>query len=129
MMDPIGQGLERFDQTGRDRSAKLGAALDENGRLFALDAGSGPDFKGPVALGKLLAASPDYVTCMARQGFRFAFEREEGKLDGGQDAPVARQRADACIVGGLDRALQQSNGDFREVIVALTRFDSFRYFR
>jgi hypothetical protein len=53
--------------------------------------------------------------CVARNWFRFAYGRAESE-DG-----------DVCALGQLDFALEQSDGDLKELLVSLTQTDAFLY--
>jgi len=73
-------------------------------------------FDGPAQLAGKLAASPVVEACLARQWLRFALSR----LDGADDA---------CAVGDLTRALDGGGRSLREMILALTAAEAFRYRR
>jgi hypothetical protein len=80
-MDPIGFGLENFDQQGRYRTnevANTSCAITGEGEL----AGVGK-FKGPSELADLMVGEGSLQACMAKQLFRFAIGRSE--LDSDDD--------------------------------------------
>ncbi|HEY8924041.1 MAG TPA: DUF1585 domain-containing protein, partial [Polyangia bacterium] len=54
--------------------------------------------------------------CYATQWFRFAYGRGEST-------------ADACSISDLATAFAAAKGDVRELLVALTQTDAFRYRR
>ena len=61
-----------------------------------------------------LAGSAEVERCATNQWFRFA--------QGRADTP-----ADACALDQLGRAFHVSGGDLRQLLVALTETDAFRY--
>jgi len=74
-MDPIGFGLEQFDQQGRFRTTEVvntSCAITGEGEL----AGVGK-FKGPSELADLMVADGALQACMAKQLYRFAIGRSE----------------------------------------------------
>jgi len=105
LMDPLGRGLEQYDAIGRFRSE------DAQGKIVGTDV-EGP-FYGGAELSRKFAQSAQVRDCVARQWFRFALGRpENGRLD-------RESLAD------LDTAFD--GGDLRELIVALTLTDAFRF--
>jgi hypothetical protein len=113
LMDPIGFGFERFDAVGRYRSTDGGEAIDDKGMLTETRDIDGA-FSGVVGLGAKLAGSDQVRECMARQWFRYAFNRFE-------------RDADACSLAQLDGALQDSGGNLNELPRALIETDAFMY--
>lgn len=85
-MDPVGFGLENFDQTGRWRAHDNGepdCIITGDGELF----GAGPNgetipFNGPAELGGALLQSGAVESCLVKQVFRFAAGRREQPEDG-----------------------------------------------
>ena len=71
-MDAIGFGLENYDAIGAFRSQDAGAAIDPSGELSAAE-----KFRGPVELGKLLAAQKrdDFVRCMVEKMLTYSLGR------------------------------------------------------
>jgi hypothetical protein len=116
-IDQIGLGFDGYDEIGRVRTTLPGGApVDSSG---ALEAGApevdGP-FQGAVELASRLAGSRAVQSCVARQWLRFAVSR----LDGGQDA---------CAVSHLTSAMSGSGQSLRELVLALTGADEFRFRR
>ncbi len=68
---------------------------------------------GAAGLGKTLAASPTFRTCVSRVWFRYAFGRTEDEQD-------------ACTIGELDGALAKG-GRVRDLVVSLVGSDAFRH--
>ncbi len=103
LFSPYGYVLEAYDALGRFRHEErlIDDAGMEVGRL-PLDTRArvlqGPDearvVTGPVALSLALAESPNVQRCLARQYFRFTFQRRE-------------TRADACTVEEMSNLLAQ----------------------
>jgi hypothetical protein len=112
MMDPIGFGFEHFDGIGRYRENEWGLPLDVSGELLATDV-DGP-YDGVVELAARLASSDQVKACVATQWFRFGYGRSETE-------------ADACSVDEVQAAFAAANYDIKELIVALTQTDAFRY--
>lgn len=76
-MDPIGFGLENFDQQGKYRTTEPGkaaCAISGEGNLEGVGT-----FKGPAELSNLMLKDGAVQACMAKQLFRFAVGR--GTLD------------------------------------------------
>jgi hypothetical protein len=111
LMNPFGFGLDHFDAIGRHRTEIDGFPVDARGTIIATDFDG--EFDGAVALAQRLAGSDVVADCVARQWFRFALGRPE---DPGLDAGS---------LAAIDEAL--ADGDVRELIVALTTTDAFRY--
>ena len=114
LLDPIGFGFEHYDGLGRWRETESGNAIDATGMLSDTDT-DGP-FDGAVELALRLAGSAEVERCYARQWFRYGYGRGETS-------------ADACALAQLMTAANHTRGDVRELIVALTQTDAFRYRR
>lgn len=83
-MDPIGWGLERYDQTGAFRTVEAvdpSCTIDGEGEVVGLGA-----FAGPGELGELLADSDILGHCAATHLYRFAMGRSE--LDDADEALI-----------------------------------------
>lgn len=79
-MDPIGFGLERFDETGAYREHDDGAPecpIEGEGELVGVGT-----FHGPAELGTMLVASDFFDACFVSQLFRFTVGRTERDEDG-----------------------------------------------
>lgn len=112
MMDPIGFGFEHFDGVGRYRETEWDLPIDVSGELLATDV-DGP-YDGVVELAAKLASSDQVKACVATQWFRFGYGRAE-------------TAADACSMAGIQSAFAAADYDIKELIVALTLTDAFRY--
>jgi hypothetical protein len=111
-MDPIGFGFEHFDGIGRYRDTEWGLAIDASGELFNTDVDG--KFNGVVELAERLAGSEQVKHCIVSQWFRFGYGRVETD-------------ADACSIDEIREAFAAANYDVKELIVALTMTDAFRY--
>jgi hypothetical protein len=114
LMDPIGFGFEHYDGIGRWRDVEGSNPVDGSGMLSGTDV-DGP-FDGAVELSDKLAGSAQVAECYARQWFRFGYGRGETAMDG-------------CSLQQLTTAFSNANGDVRELLVALTQTDAFRFRR
>ena len=112
LMDPIGFGFEHFDGMGRYRALEWGLPIDASGELTATDVDG--DFNGAVELAAKLATSEQVKACIVTQWFRFGYGRFETE-------------ADECSVTELSSTFASANYDIKELIVALTLTDAFRY--
>lgn len=112
MMDPIGFGLEHFDATARWRETEQGLPIDSTGYL-KLEEGDVP-FDGAPGLAEALLGSGSTRDCYVLQWQRFAFGRDEAE-------------ASHCSHSDLRDAFLGSGENVRELLVALTQTESFRY--
>jgi hypothetical protein len=103
LFSPYGYALEAYDALGRHRSAER--LIDDAGAQLGtlpvstavrvwIDAARPSDVQGPVELSATLAQSPIASECLARQYFRFTFQRRETD-------------ADECTIGELSRSLEE----------------------
>jgi hypothetical protein len=126
LIDPVGLGFERFDAVGRWRDSEIlpndklqilptgrRAAVSDAGDLVAAGEVSGR-FQGVRELGDRLARSAEARACVVRQWFRYAQGRRETE-------------AEECAIADLARGLAASGGVLRDLLVALTQSDPFRY--
>ncbi len=121
MMNPLGFGFDNFDTIGRWRTevevqdGSEGATqvfpIDASGTLVGTDIDG--EFDGVEELIPRLAQSDQVAQCVARQWFRFALGRFE-------DAAADKRSLE------LVQAAAET-GDIRELIVAITLTDAFRY--
>lgn len=112
LMDPIGFGFEHFDGLGRYRATEWGLEVDAAGELQGTDIDGA--FHGAVELASLLAGSEQVKACVASQWFRYGYGRFETEDD-------------ECSVDEIQAAFATSNYDIKELIIALTLTDAFRY--
>jgi hypothetical protein len=71
-------------------------------------------FQGAVQLAGKLAQSQEVSDCVVTEWFRYAFGRGESA-------------ADACSLQSLKQAFATASFDIRELLVAVTQTDAFRY--
>lgn len=107
-MDPLGFGLESFDNLGRWRTQDRGQPVDARGTLP-----SGQTFEGPRGLKEILMARKDSVIRhLARKMTGFAFGRELNQFD-------------QCVI---DRAMEQlRTNDYRAPVLVETIAMSFPF--
>jgi hypothetical protein len=115
LIDPIGYGFEHYDALGRFRAEENGIAVDARGEVVQGHDASGT-FDGAIELSETLLGSQRFESCVARQFFRFASGRIE-------------TRADACSTASLDTVLRESDGNMRDLMVAIAGTDAFLYRR
>ena len=103
LFSPYGYVLEAYDALGRYRASER--LIDDGGSLLGelpvnvaarVDVGaeSRVDVRGPVELSAALAESREATECLARQYFRFTFQRQETP-------------SDACVIEELTTALDE----------------------
>ncbi|MCB9600335.1 MAG: DUF1592 domain-containing protein [Sandaracinus sp.] len=107
-IDGMGFSFERYDAIGRFRTEENDATVDPTGVL------RGETVEDGVALAEALAADREVHRCLATQWYRFALgRREEG--------------ADTCQIEDLTDRLEATDGDLRELVVALVTSNAFRF--
>jgi len=113
LFEPLGLGLENFDQIGRfhtDNGGALGL-VDPNGALP-----DGTPFQGLLGLAPLLSESPQLSDCAARQLLTYALGR-------------TLTDADARSVASIEATWSELGLTMRELLAALVVDDSFRFRR
>lgn len=113
LMDPIGFGFESYDGIGQFRTTDHGLPVDTTGLLTGTRDSNGA-FDGAVELAARLGDSADVRECVATQWFRYGYGHGE-------------EKADACAMNQLQGAFKASGYNVKELLVALTRTDAFRY--
>ncbi|HEV8246249.1 MAG TPA: DUF1585 domain-containing protein, partial [Polyangiaceae bacterium] len=102
-------------QFGRYRASENGLDVDESGEVVRTD---DPELDGPfVGAGELserLSSSSRVRDCLATNYYRFAMGRSETPED-------------ACSLQQVKERFAQAGGDLRELLVAITLSDAFRY--
>jgi hypothetical protein len=94
LLDPVGFGLENYDNTGRFRAHDDGApecAIEGRGEVLGVG-----EFSGPAELGELLVESRSIDACAVTQLFRFAMGRRETV----EDAAVLESLTENFRAGG-----------------------------
>jgi hypothetical protein len=112
LMDPVGLGLEGFDQLGRFRTSYAGdlGPVDDHG-VFGTTA-----FEGEPALADLVAADPRFADCARRQLLTYALGRP-------LVAPDAHRFAD------IDARWVAGGHSIRALLASIVADESFRYRR
>lgn len=116
LIDPLGFGLEEFDGAGGLRAEEAGRPIDSTGALLGGGEQVDGPFDGAAELSAKLANSPVVMDCIATQWFRYAYGRVE-------------QEADGCSKSRVETAFRASGFSLRELVIALTQTDAFRYRR
>jgi len=114
-MDPIGFGLENYDQLGRYRTVEPTApecVIDGVGEI--VDVGT---FRGPAELADLLLETRDIDRCVVEQLYRFAVGRTD------LSDPDLKQ------VLFLQNRMGEGNFRFDELLSEIVSADAFRYRR
>ena len=115
-IDGIGFGFERYDGVGAYREQEAGMPIDASGEILGLEDLNDPatlPFEGPIALGNILAQSPNAQACFARQMFRYARGGENGTRD-------------SCAIAKLQKAFIEGGLDIRQLMIDLVTQESFR---
>ena len=112
LMDPVGLGLEGFDQLGRARTSYGGdlGPVDDHG-VFATKA-----FEGEPALADLVAADPRFADCARRQLLTYALGRSL------VDADTRRFPA-------IDARWKAAGHSVRALLASIVADEAFRYRR
>jgi hypothetical protein len=103
--------MENYDGIGRHRTEENGLPVDASGNLLDTDVDG--EFNGAVELAHKLADSEIVRDCVTVQWFRFAFGRGESEPD-------------ACTIDGLRAQFAASDGDVRELMLAIIASEAFR---
>ena len=114
LMDPIGLGFEAYDGLGRFRTSEGGKPVDDRGLLSMTSDIDGP-FEGAIELGQKLAGSAQVRKCVIDTALQYAH---------GPDLA-----GDACLQKKLSTAFDGAGHDLRELVIAITGTDGFRYRR
>jgi len=112
LMNLIGLGFESYDAVGRFRTTENGLPIDATGEVIGTEHTDGV-FDGARDLGTRLARSPDVRGCMSSTWFSYVIGR----------ATVAE---DACSLADLRAAFEASDGNLRDVFLAVIKTDAFR---
>jgi hypothetical protein len=108
-MDPIGLGLENFDQLGLYRSIyPNGRTIDPSGTL------RGVAFNTPSELSEIITSQNDYKRCIAKNLMSYAVGR-------------SMTGADTCTLQELGNVAVQKDKTFVDLVVAIAKADQFRY--
>jgi hypothetical protein len=109
LMDPIGLGMEDFDQFGRFRTTyDTGQPVDSGGDV------DGAAFKGAKQLGQLLSEDPRVTACLVKQLYRYGSARLEAE-------------SEEATLKGLDDAFAAHGYQLRPLLLELVGSDGFRF--
>jgi len=115
LIDGTGFGFENYDQLGRYRTQENGLSVDASGEMLETgEPGVDGPFTGVEELSGRLASSPRVERCLATNWYRYAMGRVETEADG-------------CSLRDVQQKFTASGGQFKELLVALTLTDAFRY--
>ena len=144
-INPLGFGLEDFDQTGLPRTTQMDLGnqgrvldIDSSGVLFGpeifKDNGTAVDFNGAKALSKALAETDAVQACLSEKAFRMAVGRpnkptSRDQLTGERALTDAEIQDYACASQTLNDALKQSNQSPKAMLKTLGTLDLIRFRR
>jgi hypothetical protein len=111
-LDAIGFGLEHYNGVGLWQDTDNNKQIDSSGVITDTDAAG--DFNGAIELANKLASSQDAQSCFVGKWSSFAYGRSQGDDD-------------ECTMYSLRQAFTKSNGNVRELLLALTQTDAFLY--
>ncbi len=110
-MDPLGLGMENFDQYGQYRTTyDSGAAVDASGDL------DGQAFVGARQLGDLLSKDERTVDCLIKQLYRYASSRLEAD-------------SEAIVLADLKGSFAQQGYQMKPLLLSLVGSDGFRHLK
>jgi hypothetical protein len=115
-LDPVGFGLENYDQAGRYRATDDNlpqCPIDGEGVVAGLPAGD-IAFNGPDGLSQALTDTPAFDRCVVTQVLRFAGGRRE-KPD------------DAMIIDRFTDDFRAQNRDFRSLLLTIVSDETFAF--
>lgn len=115
LIDGLGFGLEAYDGLGRFRTTDQGVDVDSSGEITSTTDIDG-EYDGAVELAAQLARSSQVRDCAPTQWLRYTLAREA-------------EAGDGCSSQELKRAFAASNGDLRELMLALTQTDAFWHYQ
>ncbi|MFT3925732.1 MAG: DUF1592 domain-containing protein [Myxococcales bacterium] len=115
LIDGLGFGLEHYDGIGAYRTKDLGVPIDASGEVTSTADIDGA-YEGGPELADLLADSAQVRACAPLQWFRYSLGRRETDED-------------ACSLAALQKTFAESDGDLKELVVALTQTDAFLNYR
>ncbi len=115
LIDGLGFGFEQYDVLGRVRTMDRGLPVDSSGEVTHTSDIDGK-FNGGAELARLLARSEQVRDCAPTQMLRYALARPETPED-------------ACSLQQLKSSFAASDGNVRDLLLALTQTDAFLHYR
>ena len=144
-INPLGFGLEDFDNTGLPRTTQLDLGnqgqvlnIDSSGVLFGpeifKDNGTAVDFNGAKSLSKALAETDAVQACLSEKVFRLAVGRPtkptaRDQLTSERELTDTEIQDYACASQTLNNALKQSNQSPKAMLKTLGTLDLIRFRR
>lgn len=114
-MDPVGLPFENYDPIGRWRDLEDGLQIDASGELsLTWDRSTHGPVNSAVELIHRMASNGEVRSCYATQWFRYAYGR-------------GTTFTDECHMYDLMKVFEGSDWNIRELLVALTQTEAFRY--
>jgi hypothetical protein len=110
-IDGFGFGFSHYDAVGAWRDTDNGLPVNAQGWVTGTDTAG--NFDGAVQLGQKMAESEQVSECVTEQWFRYALG-------------VGSSDMDACTVAQVTKAMTNSQGDMREILIATVSSDAFR---
>ncbi len=116
VVDGIGKVFDPFDETGRFRTQDaFGNPVTSAGSILGTDIDG--EINGMGELAAAMASSKNVRSCVTKQFLSYSLGRITSHSD------------DACTLLGMQQALELSNGNLKEMLVAVVKTDAFRYRR
>lgn len=115
LIDGLGFGLEAYDGVGKFRTMDQGVPVDASGNVTATTDIDGA-YSGGTELAGLLAGSAQVRDCAPTQLLRYSMGRRD-------------EAEDACSLTEVQAAFADSNGNLKEMVIALTQTDAFSMYR
>ena len=112
ILDPIGFAFENYDAIGAWRTMENGKPIDATGNVTI--GSNNIKFTNAVELVTGLAKAPETASCVVKQYLRYTMRRKE---IGSEDPSVK----------ALEASFKASDGDLRELMVALTKTRAFTH--
>ena len=119
-IDPIGFAFEDFDAVGAHRETdENDLDVDASGRVRSFDGALDVPVNGGASVSDALATSSVVRSCFARQVFGYAEGRVLSRI--ADDAEI-----DDCAIDQITARFAESDGDIRELLVAIATSEAFR---
>jgi hypothetical protein len=112
LMDQMSLSLENFDGAGQYRTLENGKPIDVSGEILSADVPG--VFNGATGLAQKLGASNVVKSCVSKAWFQYVYGRPQAD-------------ADACTQATVDQKFKASGYKIKDLILALTQTDAFRY--
>jgi Protein of unknown function (DUF1592)/Protein of unknown function (DUF1588)/Protein of unknown function (DUF1595)/Protein of unknown function (DUF1585) len=112
-IDPMGFAFENYDAVGQYRTTEVGKSVDASGSVDLATSGK-ITFKNAVDLTTQLAKTPELRECVSRHWVRYLLRRQEMKEE-------------KTTIDALLKAFDDSQGDLREVLVAVAGTKAFTH--